>query len=160
VRGTQEVHARTQRTQTRVHTHVHNCGVCEICWGPIKRGYFLTSIKIKKHLEGIWKELVTTQYYQQISHHSILPTNFVTWLSNNFKINWNVFRMMTHVLQYFYTEPTMPLFSISVVTQFKPRTSDLRSWKHPTSTATGLQAGKYRVRFPGEVRDFALFQSA
>lgn len=53
---------------------MHNCGVCEICSGPIKRGYFLTTIKIKKHLEGI-------------SHNSKLPTNFVTWLSNNFQIN-------------------------------------------------------------------------
>ena len=58
----------------RRRVHMHNCGVCEICSGPIKRGYFLTTIKIKKHLEGI-------------SHNSKLPTNFVTWLSNNFQIN-------------------------------------------------------------------------
>jgi len=71
-------------TQTRVRAHTHNCGICEICSGPIKRGYFLTSIKIKKHLEGF-------------SCHSKLPTTFVTWLSNNFQINYNVFCMKTHV---------------------------------------------------------------
>jgi hypothetical protein len=50
-----------------------------------------------------------------------------------------------HVLQYVYKKPIMPLFTTSAVTHFKSRISDLRSWKHPTSTAAGLQSGKYRV---------------
>jgi hypothetical protein len=58
-----------------------------------------------------------------------------------------------------YKEQTMPLFTTSVIAQFKPRSTDLRSWEHSTSLATRLQDGKSGVRFPGEVRDFSLLQN-